>query len=98
MPKYEQGNFVGPTLLAGVKTHMDCYKEEIFGPVLSCVEVRCGGVAGGCGHDTLLIDLRTQQQAAILHLPDSTLNTRPACWLKWGFLVAVRCPLDWDSK
>lgn len=64
VPKYEQGNFVGPTLLAGVKTHMDCYKEEIFGPVLSCVEVRCGGVAGGSGHDTLLIDLRTQQQAA----------------------------------
>lgn len=59
VPKYEQGNFVGPTLLAGVKTHMDCYKEEIFGPVLSCVEVRCGGVAGGCGHDTLLIDLPT---------------------------------------
>ncbi len=37
---YEQGNFVGPTLLAGVNPSMDCYKEEIFGPVLSCLEVR----------------------------------------------------------
>jgi len=36
---YEQGNFVGPTLLTNVKTDMDCYKEEIFGPVLVCLEV-----------------------------------------------------------
>ena len=40
MQGYEQGNFVGPTLLAGVRPHMPCYKEEIFGPVLSCMEVR----------------------------------------------------------
>ncbi len=31
---FEQGNFVGPTILAGVKTSMQCYREEIFGPVL----------------------------------------------------------------
>lgn len=36
---YEKGNFVGPTLLAGVQPHMDCYKQEIFGPVLTCLEV-----------------------------------------------------------
>lgn len=36
---YERGNFVGPTLIADVKPHMDCYMEEIFGPVLSCMEV-----------------------------------------------------------
>jgi malonate-semialdehyde dehydrogenase (acetylating)/methylmalonate-semialdehyde dehydrogenase len=35
---YEQGNFVGPTLLSNVKASMSCYKEEIFGPVLSCLE------------------------------------------------------------
>ena len=39
VPGYEQGNFVGPTLLTNVKTDMDCYNEEIFGPVLVCLEV-----------------------------------------------------------
>ncbi len=33
------GNWVGPTLFSGVKPDMDIYKEEIFGPVLSCMEV-----------------------------------------------------------
>lgn len=37
--KYPMGNFVGPTILSGVKPTMDCYKEEIFGPVLVCLEV-----------------------------------------------------------
>ncbi|CAL8103958.1 unnamed protein product [Calicophoron daubneyi] len=36
---YEQGNFVGPTILTGVKPNMRCYREEIFGPVLLCMEV-----------------------------------------------------------
>ncbi|KAJ0966233.1 hypothetical protein J5N97_027371 [Dioscorea zingiberensis] len=31
---YENGNFVGPTVLADVTSDMECYKEEIFGPVL----------------------------------------------------------------
>ena len=48
--KYPNGNFVGPTvcnprdgsdvayqILADVKTSMECYKEEIFGPVLVCL-------------------------------------------------------------
>mmetsp|Transcript_1276 Transcript_1276/g.2754 ORF Transcript_1276/g.2754 Transcript_1276/m.2754 type:complete len:554 (-) Transcript_1276:595-2256(-) len=39
VPGYERGNFVGPTILSGVKPHMECYQEEIFGPVLSCLEV-----------------------------------------------------------
>ena len=34
VPAYPEGNFVGPTLLTGVTQDMDCYKEEIFGPVL----------------------------------------------------------------
>ena len=34
VPGYEQGNFVGPTILADVQPHMTCYTEEIFGPVL----------------------------------------------------------------
>lgn len=37
MPGYESGNFIGPTILADVKPHMECYKEEIFGPVLLLV-------------------------------------------------------------
>ncbi len=34
---YEDGFFVGPTLFDQVEPHMDIYKEEIFGPVLSMV-------------------------------------------------------------
>ena len=36
---FEKGNWVGPTVITGVKTNMTCYKEEIFGPVLSCMNV-----------------------------------------------------------
>jgi len=39
VPGYEKGNFLGPTLLAGCKPGMECYDEEIFGPVLCCSEV-----------------------------------------------------------
>ncbi|KAJ3105118.1 Methylmalonate-semialdehyde dehydrogenase [acylating] mitochondrial [Phlyctochytrium bullatum] len=35
---FENGNFVGPTILTKVKTSMRCYTEEIFGPVLVCLE------------------------------------------------------------
>ncbi|KAH0620509.1 hypothetical protein JD844_021038 [Phrynosoma platyrhinos] len=35
---FENGNFVGPTILAKVKPNMTCYKEEIFGPVLVVLE------------------------------------------------------------
>jgi len=38
VPGYEGGNFVGPTILSGVRPHMRCYREEIFGPVLVCLE------------------------------------------------------------
>lgn len=31
---YENGNFVGPTILTNVTPDMECYTEEIFGPVL----------------------------------------------------------------
>ncbi|GFS74895.1 probable methylmalonate-semialdehyde dehydrogenase, mitochondrial [Nephila pilipes] len=34
VPGFEKGNFVGPTILTDVKPHMECYREEIFGPVL----------------------------------------------------------------
>ncbi|REL27557.1 methylmalonate-semialdehyde dehydrogenase (CoA acylating) [Thalassotalea euphylliae] len=35
---YEQGNFVGPTMFAKVKTDMDIYTQEIFGPALCVLE------------------------------------------------------------
>jgi malonate-semialdehyde dehydrogenase (acetylating)/methylmalonate-semialdehyde dehydrogenase len=35
---YPDGNFIGPTIITGVKPGMRCYDEEIFGPVLSVVE------------------------------------------------------------
>lgn len=34
---YPKGNWIGPTLFAGVQPHMTIYREEIFGPVLSCL-------------------------------------------------------------
>ncbi|WP_417594400.1 CoA-acylating methylmalonate-semialdehyde dehydrogenase [Oceanospirillum sp.] len=36
---YPDGNWVGPTLFAGVKPEMTIYQDEIFGPVLCLVEV-----------------------------------------------------------
>ena len=36
---YANGNFVGPTIFAGVRTDMRIYQEEIFGPVLVVLEV-----------------------------------------------------------
>ncbi|GMY38940.1 methylmalonate-semialdehyde dehydrogenase [acylating], mitochondrial [Fagus crenata] len=38
VPGYEHGNFIGPTILSDVTANMECYKEEIFGPVLLCME------------------------------------------------------------
>lgn len=35
---FEQGNFVGPTVVSGVTADMDIYKEEVFGPVLCVME------------------------------------------------------------
>ena len=35
VPGYENGNFVGPTILADVKPGMEAYDQEIFGPVLN---------------------------------------------------------------
>ena len=47
VPGYERGNFMGPTLLAGVTPSMPAYKEEVFAPVLVCLEARraVGGAA-----------------------------------------------------
>ncbi|WP_431025465.1 CoA-acylating methylmalonate-semialdehyde dehydrogenase [Halomonas sp. H5] len=36
---YAKGNFVGPTVFAGVSAEMTVYREEIFGPVLCVVSV-----------------------------------------------------------
>ena len=38
VPGYEKGNFVGPTVLHKVNKDMECYKEEIFGPVQSIMK------------------------------------------------------------
>ncbi|XP_039038030.1 methylmalonate-semialdehyde dehydrogenase [acylating], mitochondrial-like [Hibiscus syriacus] len=38
VPEYEKGNFIGPTILSDVTADMECYKEEIFGPVLICMK------------------------------------------------------------
>lgn len=36
-PAYQQGNFVGPTILSNVTTNNIAYEQEIFGPVLVCL-------------------------------------------------------------
>lgn len=38
VPGYENGYFVGPTIVTGVKPHHTIYKEEVFGPVLCVME------------------------------------------------------------
>jgi len=37
VPGFEKGNFIGPTIFANVISSMRIYKEEIFGPVLVCL-------------------------------------------------------------
>ncbi|KAI0206186.1 Aldehyde/histidinol dehydrogenase [Astrocystis sublimbata] len=37
--KYPNGNWVGPTIISNVTPDMKCYTEEIFGPVLVCLNV-----------------------------------------------------------
>lgn len=39
VPGLEKGNFIGPTILTNVTPQMKCYREEIFGPVLVCLNV-----------------------------------------------------------
>src|SRR6185312_8291592 len=39
VPGHENGFFLGGTLFVHVRPDMTIYKEEIFGPVLSCVRV-----------------------------------------------------------
>ena len=36
---YPDGNFIGPSIFTGVKTDMDIYTQEIFGPALCIMEV-----------------------------------------------------------
>ncbi|MCO6055164.1 CoA-acylating methylmalonate-semialdehyde dehydrogenase [Pseudomonas sp. MOB-449] len=38
VPGYPNGNWLGPTLFRGVTPKMGLYREEIFGPVLVCME------------------------------------------------------------
>lgn len=38
-PKYSKGNFVGPTLIDNVTDKMNCYTDEIFGPVMLIMRV-----------------------------------------------------------
>ncbi|PSS03662.1 methylmalonate-semialdehyde dehydrogenase [Coniella lustricola] len=37
--KYPNGNWVAPTIISNVTSDMKCYREEIFGPVLVCLNV-----------------------------------------------------------
>jgi malonate-semialdehyde dehydrogenase (acetylating)/methylmalonate-semialdehyde dehydrogenase len=37
--KYPNGNWIAPTIITNVTPQMQCYREEIFGPVLVCLNV-----------------------------------------------------------
>jgi malonate-semialdehyde dehydrogenase (acetylating) / methylmalonate-semialdehyde dehydrogenase len=37
--KYPNGNWVAPTIITNVTPEMRCYREEVFGPVLVCLNV-----------------------------------------------------------
>ena len=37
--KYPNGNWIAPTIISNVTPQMKCYTEEIFGPVLVCLNV-----------------------------------------------------------
>jgi len=39
VPGYEDGNFIGPTILCDVKTDSELFQTEIFGPVLTIINV-----------------------------------------------------------
>lgn len=36
---YPNGNWIGPTIIDHVRRGVDCYEEEIFGPVMEIVRV-----------------------------------------------------------
>lgn len=38
-PQYPNGYYLGPTVITNVKPEMECYKTEIFGPVLCIVQL-----------------------------------------------------------
>jgi malonate-semialdehyde dehydrogenase (acetylating)/methylmalonate-semialdehyde dehydrogenase len=39
LPDYPEGYFIGPTVMDNVTTDMECYKQEIFGPVIGVMRV-----------------------------------------------------------
>ena len=39
VPDFPNGNWLGPTLFSDVKTDMDIYQQEVFGPVVCCINV-----------------------------------------------------------
>lgn len=40
VPGYPNGNWVGPTIIDHTTADMQCYKEEVFGPVMNIVRVK----------------------------------------------------------
>ena len=37
---FENGNFIGPSIVSNISTSMTCYIEEIFGPVLVVLQAK----------------------------------------------------------
>ena len=51
---HKSGNWLGPTILANVTMDMDVWSEEIFAPVLVCLEV--GAAQGVLESDSSCVD------------------------------------------
>ncbi|GER42094.1 methylmalonate-semialdehyde dehydrogenase, partial [Striga asiatica] len=70
VPRFELGNFVGPTILTDVREDMVCYKEEILGPVLLCMKARCLDEAIGIvNRNKYMVFLEMEMELLFLHLP-----------------------------
>ncbi|KAL6517585.1 Methylmalonate-semialdehyde dehydrogenase [acylating], mitochondrial [Orobanche minor] len=73
VPRYELGNFVGPTILTDITEDMDCYKEEILGPVLLCMKIRGAGsldeAIGIVNRNKYISTLDMEMELPFLHPP-----------------------------
>ncbi|EEP75773.1 methylmalonate-semialdehyde dehydrogenase (acylating) [Uncinocarpus reesii 1704] len=77
-PKYPNGNWVGPTIITGVKPHMKCYREEIFGPVLVCLEVEPSTKPSPSSTPTNTETALPSSPAPVPLPPASSTSSRPA--------------------
>ncbi|KAL2460366.1 Methylmalonate-semialdehyde dehydrogenase [acylating] [Abeliophyllum distichum] len=90
VPKYELGNFVGPTILTDVTEDMEGYKGEILGPVLLCMQ------AGSLEEAISIVNRNKHGNGASIFTSSCAVarkfqNEVESCQI--GINVAIRTPL-----